>query len=79
MRKERYESPKLKYAPQALLFVVCIIICIVLFHDLMPVSPVLWTLLTTMISCGVLILVYRIRRPIRKVIEKKQGSEQGET
>ena len=69
MRKERYESPKLKYAPQALLFVACIIICIVLFHDLMPVSPVLWTLLTIAITGGVLGLVYWLCR-------KNQNDEQ---
>ena len=56
------QSIKLRYAPHALLFIVCFIACIVLFHDLMPVSPVLWTVITIAVTGGVFGLVYWIRR-----------------
>ncbi len=62
MRSKENMPLKLRYAPHALLFVVCFIICIVLFHDLMAQSRVLWCLVTAVITGGVFGLVYRIRR-----------------
>ena len=77
MRSKENMPLKLRYAPNALLFVVCFIICIVLFHDLMAQSRILWCLVTAVITGGVFGLVYWIRKMNQQSIdEANQRMEQ---
>ena len=77
MRSKEDLPLKLRYAPNALLFIVCFIICIVLFHDLLAQSRVLWCLVTAAVTGGVFGLVYWIRIKYQQSIdEANQRMEQ---
>ena len=71
MRPKEEDLPlKLRYVPNALLFVLCYIICIVLFHDLLAQSRVLWCLVTAAVTGGVFGLVYLIRIKHQQFIDE---------
>ena len=76
MRSNRDLPLKLKYAPNAFLVLVCIILSIFLFHDYMIQSPWLWFLFAGLVTGAVFGLLYLIRRIIRKIIEKKNNKQE---
>ena len=58
MRSNRDLPLKLKYAPNAFLVLVCIILSIFLFHDYMIQSPWLWFLFAGLVTGAVFGLLY---------------------